>query len=53
MVRLTVRKKINALGIRIELGPMLRNVKSLQALYEFFIPQVFSCVMPSGHLVQP
>ena len=53
MARLTLRKKINALGIRFELGPMLRNAKTLQALYEFFKPQVLSRVMTSGHPVQP
>ena len=41
MARLTLRKKINALGIRFELGPMLRKAKISQALYEFFRPQVF------------
>ena len=51
--RSTLRKKINALGVRFELGPMLRNAKTLQALYEFFRPQVFSSVMTSGHPVQP
>ena len=51
--RLTLRKKIIAMGIRFELGPMLRNAKTLQALYEFFKPQVLSRVMTSGHPVQP
>ena len=32
--RLTLRKKIIAMGIRFELGPMLRNAKTLQALYD-------------------
>ncbi|TIB26030.1 hypothetical protein E3P86_04163, partial [Wallemia ichthyophaga] len=40
MARITLRRKILALGIRFELGPMLRNAKSLQALYEFFKPQI-------------
>lgn len=40
MARIALRRKILALGIRFELGPMLRNAKSLQALYEFFKPQI-------------
>ena len=52
IARLTLRKRINALGIRFELGPMLRNAKALQALYGFFRPQVSSRVMTSGHSVQ-
>ena len=51
--RLTLRKKIIAMGIRFELSPMLRNAKTLQALYEFFRPQVSSRVMTSGLPVQP
>ena len=53
IARSTLRKRINALGIRFELGPMLRNAKTLQALYDFFRPQVSSRVMTSGHSVQP
>ena len=53
MARLTLRKKINVLGIRFELGPMLLNTKTLQALYDFFKPQVSSRVMTSGLPVQP
>ena len=40
MARITLKKKIAALGIRFELGPMLRNASSLQALYEFLRPQL-------------
>ena len=51
--RLTLRKKVVSMGIRFELGPMLRNAKTLQALYEFFRPQVSSRVMTSGLPVRP
>ena len=50
--RLTLRKKVVSMGIRFELGPMLRNAKTLQALYDFFRPQVSSRVMTSGIPVQ-
>ena len=53
IARSTLRKRINALGIRFELGPMLRNAKTLQALYDFFRPQVSSRVMTSGLPVRP
>ncbi|TIA95651.1 hypothetical protein E3P94_03608, partial [Wallemia ichthyophaga] len=38
MARITLRRKITKINIRFELGPILRNSHSLQALYEFFKP---------------
>ncbi|TIB35827.1 hypothetical protein E3P84_01196 [Wallemia ichthyophaga] len=40
MARITLRRKITKINIRFELGPILRNTHSLQALYEFFKPQL-------------
>lgn len=50
---LKLRRKIIALGIRFEFGPMSHNAKILQALYKFFRPQVLSRVMSFGYSMQP
>ena len=51
--KIDIKKEDYRNGNKIELSPMLRNAKTVQALYEFFKPQVFSRVMTSGHPVQP
>ncbi|TIB68996.1 hypothetical protein E3P77_00795 [Wallemia ichthyophaga] len=40
MARITLRRKITKINIWFELGPILRNTHFLQALYEFFKPQL-------------
>ncbi|TIC13367.1 hypothetical protein E3Q13_03948 [Wallemia mellicola] len=48
MARITLRRKINKINIRFELGSMLRNAQALQALYEFFKPQLITYARYSG-----
>ena len=48
MARITLRRKITKINIRFELGPMLRNAQALQALYEFFKPQLTTYPRYSG-----
>ncbi|TIC66941.1 hypothetical protein E3Q02_01635 [Wallemia mellicola] len=48
MARITLRRKITNINIRFELGPMLRDAQALQALHEFFQPQMTTYPRYSG-----